>query len=223
MYQGVMTNRCKNRMESDSMDSEARVAEQSLVRECLQGDDLAWHLIVRRYAGRIFCLCRRYTGRREEAEDLTQEIFIRIYQNLRTFRTETGSFQNWAMRLSRNLIIDKYRQTKRSPLLGGSWELEEMHLEDQSQPDPQRCIEQAEASRLIGKALRALSQENKEAIILRDLQGMGYHEMAKVLGVPEGTVKSRINRGRLALAKQLSRSPALREMRANLPAPSASC
>jgi len=200
------------------IDPGMRAAEQLLVRECLRGDDVAWHTIVRRYAGRIFCLCRRYTGRREEAEDLTQEIFIRIYQNLKTFRTETGSFQNWAMRLSRNLIIDKYRQTKRSPQLGGSQELEEMHLEDQSRPDPQRRIEQAEASRLIGEALHALSPENKAAIILRDLQGMGYHEMAKILGVPEGTVKSRINRGRLALARQLSRNPAMREMRAHLPA-----
>lgn len=199
------------------MDPEMRAAEQTLVRECLLGDDLAWATIVRNYARRIFCLCRRYAGCREEAEDLTQEIFIRIYQNLRTFRTETGSFQNWALRLSRNLIIDRYRQAKRSPHFDGSQELEDMHLEDQSRPDPQRRIEQAEASRLVGEALHALSPENKEAIILRDLQGMGYHEMAKVLGVPEGTVKSRINRGRLALARQLSRNPALREMRVNLP------
>lgn len=194
-------------------------AEQDLVLRCLRGDDFAWEEIVHGYARRIFNLCYRYTGRREESEDLTQEIFIRIYQNLKTFRSATGSFQNWAMRLSRNLIIDRYRQAKRCPQFEGSQELEGMNLEDETKPSPQRRMEQAEASRFIAEALGSLSPENKEAIILRDLHGMGYHEMARVLGVPEGTVKSRINRGRLALARQLSRTPAMKEMRAH---PSAS-
>lgn len=196
----------------------ARSAEHELVQRCVRGDDSAWESIVRRHAKRIFGLCYRYTRRREEAEDLTQEIFIRIYLNLSTFRSGTGSFQSWAMRLSRNLIIDRYRQARRIPRFSGSQELEEMRLEDHTRPSPQRRIEQAEASRFIGEALRALSPENKEAVILRDLQGMGYHEMARVLGISEGTVKSRINRGRLALARQLSRNPALRGMRTQLPA-----
>ena len=196
----------------------ARSAEHDLVQRCLLGDDSAWETIVCSHARRIFGICYRYTRRREEAEDLTQEIFIRIYQNLGSFRSGTGSFQNWAMRLSRNLIIDRYRQARRVPRFEGSQELEGLHLEDQTRPNPQRKIEQAEASRFIGEALRTLSPENKEAVILRDLQGMGYHEMAKVLGISEGTVKSRINRGRLALARQLSRNPALKEMRAHLPA-----
>ncbi len=203
---------------NDSGGMSVRFAEHKLVQRCLRGDDSAWEAIVSGHARRIFGLCYRYTRRREEAEDLTQEIFIRIYQNLRTFRSGTGSFQSWAMRLSRNLIIDRYRQARRIPRFEGSQELEEMHLEDQSRPNPQRRIEQAEASRFIGEALGALSPENKEAVILRDLQGMGYHEMAEVLGISEGTVKSRINRGRLALARQLSRNPALREIRAHLPA-----
>jgi RNA polymerase sigma-70 factor (ECF subfamily) len=203
---------------NDSVGMAARSAEHELVQRCLRGDDSAWETIVCGHARRIFGLCYRYTRRREEAEDLTQEIFIRIYQNLGTFRSGTGSFQSWAMRLSRNLSIDKYRQARRIPRFEGSQELEEMHLEDQTRLSPQRRIEQAEASRFIGEALCALSPENKEAVILRDLQGMGYHEMAKVLGISEGTVKSRINRGRLALARQLCRNPALREMRAHLPA-----
>jgi RNA polymerase sigma-70 factor (ECF subfamily) len=197
---------------------EEHLAERKLVKRCLLGDDAAWEGIVHGYSRRIFSLCYRYTSRREEAEDLTQEIFIRIYQNLRSFRSDTGSFRNWAMRLSRNLIIDRYRKSKRFPQFEGSQELEEMHLEDQTRPGPQRGIEQADASRIIGDALRALSPENKEAVILRDLHGMGYHEMAKMLGISEGTVKSRINRGRMALARQLSRNPALREMRVHLPA-----
>ncbi len=192
--------------------------DRNLVKSCLHGDDLAWETIVRSYAGRIFCLCYRYTGRRDEAEDLTQEIFIRIYQNLHSFREGTGSFRNWVLRLSRNLIIDRYRQARRFQQCGGSLELEKMHLEDRGKPSPQRKIEQAEASRIIREALRTLSPENKEAIILRDLEGMGYQEMADVLGIPEGTVKSRISRGRLALARHLSRHPALKELHFELPA-----
>jgi RNA polymerase sigma-70 factor, ECF subfamily len=184
-----------------------------LVRRCLHGDEDAWETIVRAYAGRIFGLSYRYTGRREEAEDLTQEIFIRIYQSLGSFHMETGSFTSWALKLSRNLIIDRYRRSRRFQQCGGSPEIEAMHLEDENRPGPQRNFEQAEASRVLREALRSLSPENKEAIILRDLQGMGYQEMAEVLGVPEGTVKSRINRGRLALARSLSRHPELREVR----------
>lgn len=195
---------------------DAACVDQTLVKRCLCGDDAAWEIIVRAFARRIFNLCYRYTSRWEEAEDLTQEIFVRIYQNLRTFHTETGSFRDWAMKLSRNLIIDRYRKARRAPQFGGSQELEEMHLEDKTRPSPQQRIEQAEASKFIGEALRALSPENKEAIVLRDLQGMGYQEMAEVLGIPEGTVKSRINRGRLALARHLSRHPASREICATL-------
>jgi RNA polymerase sigma-70 factor, ECF subfamily len=212
----AISDRCTRKTEIELQ--EERCAERKLVRRCLHGDDAAWEEIVQAYSRRIFGLCYRYTGCREEAEDLTQEIFIRIYQNLRSFRSGTGSFRNWAMRLSRNLIIDRYRKSKRVPQFEGSQELEDMHLEDHARPGPQRRIEQADASKIIGAALRALSPENKEAVILRDLHGMGYHEMAALLGISEGTVKSRINRGRMALARQLSRNPALREIRTHLPA-----
>jgi RNA polymerase sigma-70 factor (ECF subfamily) len=187
---------------------QASPVDAKLVNRCLQGDQDAWETIVRSLAGRIFGLSYRYTGRKEEAEDLTQEIFIRIYQTLASFRAETGNFMSWALKVSRNLIIDHYRQTRRFQQLGGSAELESMNIADQGQPSAQRSVEQAEASRILRNALRLLSPETKEAIILRDLEGMGYHEMAEVLGVPEGTVKSRINRGRLALARSLSRNPA---------------
>lgn len=183
-----------------------------LLARCLQGDEAAWEAIVRSFAGCIFAMSYHYTGRREEAEDLTQEIFIRIYQTLGTFRPESGKFASWALKLSRNLIIDRFRQTRRFQQFGGSEELEALHIQDHATPGPQRKIEQAEACRILGEALRALSPETKEAVILKDLQGMGYQEMAEALGVPEGTVKSRLNRGRLALAQSLARHPARREM-----------
>jgi RNA polymerase sigma-70 factor, ECF subfamily len=177
--------------------------EEKLVERCLQGDDAAWEAIVNSYGRRIYNLSYRYTSRRDEAEDLTQDIFIRVYQNLKSFRSDAGSFQSWVLKIGRNLIIDHYRQTRRFQQSGGSEELEAMSIEDDKVLSPQRVAEQAEASRFLRDGLQSLSPELKEAIILRDLEGMAYQEIAGLLGIPEGTVKSRINRGRLELAKLL--------------------
>jgi RNA polymerase sigma-70 factor (ECF subfamily) len=177
--------------------------EQKLVERCLQGDDAAWEMVVTSYGRRIYNLSYRYTSRKEEAEDLSQEILIRVYQNLKSYRSEVGSFQNWILRVARNLIIDHYRQARRYPKTGGSEELETMNIKDDKVPNPQRAAEQVEASRFLQDGLQALSPELKEAIILRDLEGMAYQDIAEMLAVPEGTVKSRINRGRLELAKLL--------------------
>jgi len=177
--------------------------EQKLVERCLQGDDAAWEMVVMSYGKRIYNLSYRYTNRREEAEDLTQDILIRVYQNLKSYRSEVGSFQNWILRVARNLIIDHYRQVRRFPQAAGSEELETMNIQDEKVPNPQRVAEQVEASKFLQDGLRDLSPELKEAIILRDIEGMAYQDIAELLRVPEGTVKSRINRGRLELAKLL--------------------
>jgi RNA polymerase sigma-70 factor, ECF subfamily len=186
--------------------------DQKLVERCLQGDDAAWELVVNSYGKRIYNLSYRYTNRREEAEDLTQNILIRVYQNLRSYRSDAGSFQNWILRVARNLIIDHYRQVRRFPQTGGSEELETMNIRDDKTPNPQRAAEQAEASRFLQDGLQALSPELKEAIILRDIEGTTYQDIAELLGVPEGTVKSRINRGRIELAKLLMKRRTLLEM-----------
>jgi RNA polymerase sigma-70 factor, ECF subfamily len=177
--------------------------DNKLVERCLRGEDSAWEMLVNSYGKRIYNLSYRYTNRRDEAEDLTQDILIRVYQNLKSYRAESGSFQNWILRVARNLIIDHYRQVRRFPQAGGSEELETMNIRDDKVPNPQRAAEQVEASLFLQSGLQSLSPELKEAIILRDLEGMAYSAMADLLNVPEGTVKSRINRGRLELAKLL--------------------
>ena len=179
--------------------------DDKLVERCLQGDDYAWEMLVNSYGKRIYNLGYRYTNRRDEAEDLTQDILIRVYQNLKSYRAESGSFQNWILRVARNLVIDHYRQVRRFPQSGGSEELETMNIQDEKAPNPQRAAEQLEASAFLQSGLQSLSPELKEAIILRDLEGMAYSDMAGMLNVPEGTVKSRINRGRLELAKLLTK------------------
>ncbi len=179
--------------------------DHRIVERCLQGDDSAWEMVVKAYGQRIYNLSYRYMARREEAEDLTQEILIRVYQNLKSYRPEAGSFQNWILRVARNQIIDRYRQVRRYPRIDGSEELEGSNLRDEKIPNPQRTAEQAEAAQFLHEGLQALSPELKEAIILRDIEGMPYQEIADLLSVPEGTVKSRINRGRLELSKVLIR------------------
>jgi RNA polymerase sigma-70 factor (ECF subfamily) len=182
--------------------------DEKIVERCLQGDDAAWETVVNAYAKRIYNLTYRYTCRKDEAEDLSQEIFIRVYQNLKSFRSESGSFQSWVMKIGRNLIIDHYRRTRRFQQAAGTEEMESMNLKDERIPTPLRGVEQSEAAAFLREGLQALSPELKEAIILRDLEGMTYLEIAELLGVPEGTVKSRINRARLELAKLLTKRQA---------------
>jgi len=177
--------------------------DHRLVERCLEGDDVAWENIVKSFGRRIYNLSYRYTNRKDEAEDLTQDIFIRVYQNLKSYRAEAGSLQNWILKIARNLLIDHYRQSRRAPTTAGSEELESLDLMDNKIPNPHRASEQIEAARFLQDGLRALSPELREAIILRDLEGMAYQEIAELLRVPEGTVKSRINRGRIELAKIL--------------------
>lgn len=186
--------------------------DQKLVERCLEGDDAAWERIVSMYAKRIYNLSYRYTGRKEDAEDLTQEIMIRVYQNLNTFRSDAGSFQNWILRVGRNLIIDHYRQTRRYQPAAGSEEMDGLQLEDDKLPNPHQMVEMDEAARFLWNGLNSLSPELKEALVLRDLEGLAYREIADMLGIPEGTVKSRINRGRVELARLLSKRRAQKGM-----------
>lgn len=183
-------------------------AECSLVQQCLEGNNSAWEIIINRYSKTIFNLSYRFTGRKEEAEDLTQEIFIRIYQNLHSFRSDSGSLRHWILRVARNLIIDCYRQRKPFQNAIGSEEMETMNLQDNKTPTPFRRAEQAEASRFLQEGLSALDPELKDAIVLRYVRGLGYREIAGILAVPEGTIKSRISRGRSQLARRLSRNAA---------------
>jgi RNA polymerase sigma-70 factor (ECF subfamily) len=195
-------------------DKELRVlaGDDRLVERCLQGDDAAWETIISSYGKRIYNLSYRYTSRRSEAEDLTQEVFIRVYQNLKSYRPEAGSLQNWLLKVGRNLIIDHYRQTRRFQQTGGSEELETLNIGDDRLPSPLRAAERDEAVHFLNEGLQSLTPELKEALILRDLEGMAYQEIADMLGVPEGTVKSRINRGRLELAKLLTKRRAQQGM-----------
>jgi RNA polymerase sigma-70 factor (ECF subfamily) len=179
-------------------------ADAKIVQRCVQGDTGAWEGLVRMYSGRLMNLAYRYTANYSVSEELTQDIFIKVYQNLDSFRADSGSLQNWILRVGRNLIIDHYRSHKREKHVAGSEELEALDFsESTSSRNPFETVHLKEKAEFLNKGLQKISPELKEAVLLRDIEGFAYQEIADMLQIPEGTVKSRINRGRIELAKTL--------------------
>jgi RNA polymerase sigma-70 factor (ECF subfamily) len=184
-----------------------------IVRRCMDGDSGAWAELVRAQHRRVYGLCYRFTGNPADAEDLTQDVFLKIYSNLASFDTGRGSLQVWITTMTRNLLVDNFRRTKNRRVTGSldeGWEsAEELKPVDRltsSGLSPHESVAQKELAKMVQDALARVSVELREAVILRDLQDMDYKEIAQVLGIPEGTVKSRISRGRAELARLLERN-----------------
>ena len=184
-----------------------------LVRRCVAGDAAAWEEIVQKYHRRIYNICYRFAGSANDAEDLTQEVFIKMYRTLNTYDVERGAFMTWVTTMTRNLLVDHFRKTKNERITDSLEATPSGHedamplserIPDQG-PTPDAGVQSRETSEAVHQALQKLSPELREAVILRDLQDMDYREIATVLRVPEGTVKSRINRGRAELARLLQR------------------
>ncbi len=159
---------------------------------------------MRRHTRRIYNLCYRFTSNRHEAEDLTQDVFLRVYRTLGSYRSAHGGFATWMTSVTRNLLIDHYRRTKRDRLTDSLEDaLPRLEEKESAGRRPDQAALASELSEQVQRALGKISPDLREAVILRDLQGLEYREIQDVLGVPEGTVKSRINRGRIELARLL--------------------
>jgi RNA polymerase sigma-70 factor (ECF subfamily) len=180
--------------------------DNQIVERCLSGEEAAWEDLVRVHTRRVYSICYRFTGADQEAQDLTQEVFLRVFRSLKSFRAGEGSFAVWLARLSRNLLIDHYRRTKLDRATDSIEEQLPM-LEEKTSMSSRTdgLLAGREASELLQGALQKLSPELRETVILRDLEELEYREIAEVLHVPEGTVKSRLNRGRAELARILRR------------------
>ena len=185
-----------------------------LVRRCIAGDAAAWEEIVQTYNRRIYNICYRFAGSADDAQDLTQEVFIKIYRTLSSYDTNKGAFATWITTITRNLLVDHFRKTKQARMTDSLDAAPSDHedaqplsdrIEDKSAP-PDSHVRSREVGDTVHAALAKLSPELREAVILRDLQDMDYREIATALKVPEGTVKSRINRGRAELARLLQRT-----------------
>ncbi len=180
--------------------------DAQLVERCLSGQDAAWEELVKLHTRRVYSICYRFTSSDAEAQDLTQDVFLRVFKNLKSYRSGEGLFVVWLTRLTRNLLIDHYRRT-RLERATESIEDQISTLEEQTatMARTEGMLAGREASELLQSALQKLSPDLRETVILRDLEELEYREIAQVLNVPEGTVKSRLNRGRAELARVLRR------------------
>jgi RNA polymerase sigma-70 factor (ECF subfamily) len=181
--------------------------DQQLVERCLAGEENAWEDLVKVHTRRVYSICYRFTGADHSAQDLTQDVFLRLFKSLRSYRLGEGSFTVWLSRLTRNLLIDHYRRTKLDRVTD-SIEVQLPMLEEKRGGSTRAdgILAGREASEVLQAGLQKLSPELREAVILRDLEELEYKEIAQVLNVPEGTVKSRLNRGRAELARVIRRS-----------------
>ena len=177
-----------------------------LVRRARSGDGAAWEEIVSTFSRRIFNLAYRFTSSAEGAEDLTQEVFIRIYRTLDQYDAKQGDLSNWLMRLARNLIIDDYRHRQRNPQnsMADAVDDHSYHLRAVGN-SAHREMERRELCTQVQDGIDKLPEDLRTCVILRDIEELSYQEIVDVLKIPEGTVKSRINRGRIELAKILRR------------------
>jgi RNA polymerase sigma-70 factor (ECF subfamily) len=176
----------------------------TLIAQCLSGDQTAWETIVRQNWRKVFNVAYKFVGKHDEAEDLTQDIFLKIFKALATF-DRRANFQTWIISISRERCIDhdrrvgKERKTIARDVDGGE-------LQPASgDRGPHAIAEHQDLRAILRQALETLPSTLRTAVVLRDLQELSYQEIAERLGLPEGTVKSRINRGRIELAHQLRR------------------
>src|SRR6185295_2340780 len=179
--------------------------DADLIERCLRKDNAAWEQVVLRYRRRVFHIAYKFTGKHDDAEDLTQEIFLKVFKSLDKFNQD-ADFSTWLGSVARNYCIDHYRASKRE---------KEVLVDDlvafdlavaTSGVNPQRVLEDRDRRSFLLRGLDLLPEKLREAVVLRDLQGLTYQEMADRLALPEGTVKSRINRGREELSRLLLRA-----------------
>lgn len=179
-------------------------AIDTLIQRCLGGDQAAWEEIVRTHRRKVFNIAYKFTGRHDEAEDLTQDIFLKIFKSLHTF-DRRANFQTWLVSVSRNLCIDHYRSVRKErETIDRDVDAGELTPSAPGQTAYQ-ALEQKDRVELLRKAMAELPLTLREAVIKRDIQEFSYQEIADQLHLPEGTVKSRINRGRTELARQVQR------------------
>lgn len=179
-----------------------REPEGALIDRCLDEDEGAWEELVRLHSGRVYGMCYRFTRKHAEAQELTQDVFLRVFRTLGTFRSTEVSFTGWIIRVTRNLLVDNYRRTCDQRV---TYSLEDHPgIEDRivsAVERPDQALAWRETVNLLQSSLATLSPELREPIVIRDLEEMNYRETALALGIPEGTVKSRLNRARGELAR----------------------
>jgi RNA polymerase sigma-70 factor (ECF subfamily) len=188
-------------------------AIDDVIQRCLAGDQAAWDEIVRLHWRRVFNIAYKFVGRHDLAEDLTQDVFLKLFKSLDTF-DRRANFQTWLISVARNLCIDHYRSVRKERETINR-DLDPAELTPVSPTrSPHTELEVRDRVALLRQALDTLAPTLRTAVMMRDIQEMTYQEIADRLRLPEGTVKSRINRGRTELARQIQK---LRDRQAAVP------
>ncbi|MER6503113.1 RNA polymerase sigma factor SigE [Streptomyces sp. NPDC001455] len=169
----------------------------------------SWEEIVSTHSGRVYRLAYRLTGNQHDAEDLTQEVFVRVFRSLSTYTP--GTFEGWLHRITTNLFLDMVRRKQR--IRFDSLGDDAAERLPSREPSPQQVFNDAHFDADVQHALDTLAPEFRAAVVLCDIEGLSYEEIAATLGVKLGTVRSRIHRGRSHLRKALKhRSPGARRV-----------
>ncbi|MCK4892732.1 MAG: sigma-70 family RNA polymerase sigma factor [Calditrichia bacterium] len=185
-------------------DGKTNVSDEQLIAKFQLGDLQAYDILVRRYKDQLLNFVYRFVGNRSDAEDIVQETFLRVYKNKHMYK-EIAKFSTWVYTIAGNLAKTELRRRKRHKIFSVSNFVNEER--DYDIPDrehsPEKKVDSAIQEEIIQKAIEKLPAKFKEVIILRDIQGFAYEEISQILNIPLGTVKSRVNRGRLKLQEDL--------------------
>jgi len=173
------------------------VEVKEIIQNCLKGETGAWKMLVDLYSKRIFNLAYQFAGSYQEAEDLTQDIFFKLYSSLKKYNFNRD-FTAWFLTLARNHLIDEFRRTRLEK--SQRTDFEGLTLSAAESHDPEHHYLNLEKTELVRQALQQLSPDLRTVLVLREIQGFSYEEIAARLKLPLGTVKSRVNRGRLQIA-----------------------
>ena len=191
--------------------------EKHILTRARRGETAAFEELVRLYEKRVYAVALRSSGNPEDAADIVQEVFLRAWRSIESFRGDSG-FSTWLFRITMNLCVDfarhKHAQPQTQPIVTD--DETERPLPDPA-PTPEEHLDNRELGRELAAALEEISEEHRRIVLLRDVSGMSYTEIAEVLEISEGTVKSRLSRARIALRKVLlSRGNILQSAASNL-------
>ncbi len=177
--------------------------ENILVKKAINGDNSAFEMLMEKHMGIIYNIALRMTANQDDAEDMTQEIMIKIFRSLSSFKGNS-KFSTWIYRVAVNTCLDELKKKKNKKHLSLDAEISgddgenQIEIKDDS-PSPEKLAEQNELRDMVAAAVKLLSDEHRAVIVLRDIRGMSYSEIAEILGCSDGTVKSRISRARAQL------------------------
>lgn len=169
--------------------------DQELIQRCRSGDQPAFNQLVLKYRNRVMGIATRMLGDRVEAEDLAQDVFVKVYHGLQGFQGE-ALFSTWLYRIAANSCLNQIRKRKRESQVPVSADDPEPNISD-GKSNPHTLLEKKELNSFLEKAIRALPREQKMVLILRDIEGLSYEEIADSLELELGTVRSRLHRARL--------------------------